>query len=172
MKTTPINLRHGHGFTLVEMVTSLAVMSVLMLGLSSAVLIGSFAIPNSTTTGKADQNAVDVLNQLRQDLRLAQQVRHRTSGSDHQLLLTMQSISAEGMPSSIQYNYVSSSQILTRKVDTNPTVVVLSNVSTYSMAVTQSNSKIQVFRVLCMVDDTIQRIFQATIELPNNPEAN
>lgn len=62
------------GFTLVEMVVSLSVMSVIMLSLSSVVMIASRAVPDDTEGVHAELELARVMGDLERDLTCATRV--------------------------------------------------------------------------------------------------
>ena len=111
------------GFTLVEVVTSLAIMSVLMLGLSGAVMIGSHAVPTTTDIGLADQSVMNVTNQLRTEFRYCSRIQYRSNAGSLQMQLTMKSTTAAGAPSSVSYYYSAEDDTLSRIVDSLETNV-------------------------------------------------
>ena len=158
------------GFTLIEVVTSLAIMSVLMLGLSGAVMLGAHAIPTLSDTGIADQVVINVTNQLRSDLRESASIQYRTSSGDSEIRLVFKSAGAKGAPSLVTYRYTASADTLSRKVDVLGEVIVLSNVSAFAVNVRQDGSDANVMYFLFYVNDTIQRFYEIHAVLPDKPE--
>ncbi|MEM9915021.1 MAG: prepilin-type N-terminal cleavage/methylation domain-containing protein [Planctomycetota bacterium] len=66
--------RRGSGFSLIEMVVSLAVVSVLLVGMTSAVVLASRSLPSSESTAAATVETARGLHQLRDDLRAAVEI--------------------------------------------------------------------------------------------------
>ena len=158
-------------FTLIEMATSLAIISVLMLGLSGAIMIGSFAIPTTTDTGLADQQVIDVLNTMRDDLQGATTIQYRDTGASRQFRLDMKTTGATGEPSRVDYVYTVSSHTLTRKIDTGTANTILSSIDTFNMEVTNDGSDVVVGHITLSIDGTIQRLYEAFVTMPDKPEA-
>ena len=162
--------RSKPGFTLVEMVTSLAIISVLLLGLGSAVMVSSHAIPTGKETGAADQVVIDAVNRMRMDLREAQTIRYRLSGSDVEIQIAIKDSGALGVPAKVTYTFSNSSNTLSRQVDTLGVVVVAQDVSALSFSTTNDGSAGRVAYMLMRVDGTIQGSFEMFTALPNKPE--
>ncbi len=158
------------GFTLIEVATSLSIISVLILGLSGAVMISSHAIPSATDTGIADQTTIDVLNQLRADLREATTIRYRTSGGSVEIVLAMKDAGAAGSPAQVNYNYNATDDTLSRKVDVLDGEVVLTGVLAFAMSLTQDGADANNMYFLMYVNDTIQKFYEIHAALPYKPE--
>ncbi|MFG0314031.1 MAG: type II secretion system protein J, partial [Phycisphaerales bacterium] len=92
------------GLTLIEAVVSLVIISVLMLGLSSSVMLGVRALPDETELGAADREVQEILNTFRDDVSNASQILNQVSGNNIRLVLTMNSTGAMGEASSITYD--------------------------------------------------------------------
>jgi len=71
----------SRGFTLAELVLSLAIMSVLMTGLASAIIIASHALPKDDSPARAVVKAAEVADQSAEELRAALWIRERTATS-------------------------------------------------------------------------------------------
>jgi prepilin-type N-terminal cleavage/methylation domain-containing protein len=173
MTRTVFSRQHNRmGFTLIELTTSLAVMSVLLLGLSGAVMVSSRAIPTATETGLADQNVVDVLDQLRNDLRAGTQIRYRTTASGFKIVSYPNQIGAVGEPTNkVKYVFVTSTGVLTREVDAGTPIEMLTGIQSFAMSITTKGSKVSNVYGLLSVESTIQRFFEMNAALPDNPEA-
>jgi len=169
---TRIALSRQHnrmGFTLIELTTSLAVMSVLLLGLSGAVMVSSRAIPTTTETGLADQNTVDVLDMLRADLASSASVQYRTDISGWVLTLAIKPTGASGEPSAVVYTFNSSAKTLDRKVDSRTGEIVLSSIQVFAVNLKQSGGDAYALYALVSVENTIQRFFEFQSLLPDKP---
>ncbi len=158
------------GFTLIEVATSLSVVSVLLLGLSSAVMIGSYAIPSKTDTGIADQTVIDALNQYRSDLREAVTIKYRSSGGGAEIQLDMKDAGAAGSPLSVVYTYSNISDTLVRKVDLLDEVIVMSGIISFTVSLSQDGPDANIAYTLLVTSDTIQKIFEVHVALPYKPE--
>ena len=69
------------GFTLVELVTNIAVVSVLMAGMASTIKIARLAIPTSTSITATTINASDALEIVANDLRYATSIPSQSATS-------------------------------------------------------------------------------------------
>ena len=162
--------RRRSGFTLIEVATSLSVISVLLLGLSSAVMIGSHAIPSTTDTGIADQMVIDALNQYRSDLREAVTIKHRSNGGGSEIQLVMKDAGAAGSPAKVVYTYSKITDTLTRQVDLLDEEVVISGVPSFAVSLGTDGADANTVYTLLIVSDTIQTTFEVHVGLPYKPE--
>lgn len=160
----------ARAFTLIEMVTSLAIISVLLLGLSSAVMISAHAIPTSTDIGLADQAVINAVNTLRADLREATSIQFRSNSSGAEIRIDIRDAGAEGTPGRILYTYTNSSDTVSRTVDALDEVVVVAGVQSFVFTTIDEGSKARVAYILMAVDDTIQSIYELHAALPYKPE--
>ena len=156
-------------FTLIEIVTSLSIMSVLMIGLSGAILVGSYAIPTPTDTGYADQVVIDAITQLRSDLREATTVRYRTGVVGDTIQLAIKDTGAVGVPGTITYVYTDATDELTRQVDALTPETLITGVQSFVATMTTDSGDIRVFELIISVSDTIARVFEMHALLPDKP---
>jgi len=163
------SIRFRRGFTLIEVVTSLSIMTVLMLGLIGAVMISSHAIPTATDTGLADQAVIDTINQLRSELREATAVKYRTGAGGSSIEMGIKATGAAGAPAKIVYTYTTSSSTLTRKVDALAEVTLISGIDAYAMTITDNGTDVSVVYLLIAVKGTIQRVYEMHALLPDKP---
>ncbi len=163
-------MKSRSAFTLIEVVTSLAIMSVLMLGLSGAIMIGAHAIPTENDVGQADQQVVEVLNQLRADLREADGIRMRTSASFVVFRLRMIDSGASGTPKQIDYSYTISTGVLVRKVDDQPVKTMLTGIKQYDLSVEELDGEFCSFNLVMNVPATKQGTFDLHAALPVKPQ--
>ena len=157
-------------FTLIEVVTSLSILSILMIGLSSAVLIGSHAIPTTADAGLNDQAVIDGMNQFRNDLREATSIQYRVTADKKQVVLQIKAAGAKGTPTSVGYSYTESTGTFKRQVDAQSAVVLISGISAFTVSISQDGPDARVVYLLMVVDDTIQRIYEMHAALPDTPE--
>lgn len=78
---TPLDRPRAAGFSLVEMVVSLAVVSVLLVGMTSAIVLASRALPSGNSPAASTVKSARALHQLRDELRAATQLLNRTATS-------------------------------------------------------------------------------------------
>jgi len=159
----------NRGFTLIEIVTSLSIMSVLMIGLSGAILVGSYAIPTPADTGYADKVVIDTITQFRNDLREATTIRYRSGASGDSIQLTIKDTGAAGTPTTITYVYKTSSNDFSRKVDALPEQIILTDINAFSITLTTDSGDIRVLQLLLGVETTIERYFEMHALLPDKP---
>ena len=158
------------GFTLIEVVTSLMIMSVLMIGLSGAVVVGAHAIPTSTAVGFADQEVIDVMNQFRSDFREATSVATRSVASKRSLTLEFKSNGAKGSPGVVKYLYNSSTGIFFRQMDSHTEEAVLNNIEAFEISIVKEDGFIRRVNILMTVGGTIQQRYEVHALLPAMPE--
>lgn len=157
-------------FTLIETVISLSIMSVLFLGLSGAVMIGSRAIPSATDTGQNDLVTIDSLNQLRFDLRMASTVDYKSTAFGKQLTLAIVDYNAPGQPTTIRYRYYADTEVLTRQTNEIAEQTLIEGITNFVVSGTQDDSKLTVAKFTIVKPNTIQKAFQMHVTLPHKPE--
>ncbi|MBO6513507.1 MAG: prepilin-type N-terminal cleavage/methylation domain-containing protein [Phycisphaerales bacterium] len=158
------------GFSLIETVISLTIVSVLFLGLSSAVMIGSYAIPSTSESGTADRAVVDGLNMLRADLLQAASFRHRSTASGMQLVITPKVAKAAGQPTEIRYTFEKTGNTFTRTTDLAGEQLLFGSVSDIVASFTTEDVNATSAYMLISIKGTIQPIFEVNLVLPNKPE--
>ncbi|MDF1808463.1 MAG: prepilin-type N-terminal cleavage/methylation domain-containing protein [Phycisphaerales bacterium] len=158
------------GFTLIEMATSLSIISVLMLGLSGAIVVGSYAIPTTTDTGLGDQAVIDTLNKMRSDLQGADQYKFREDASIKQLELKMVSTGAIGEPGKVCYVYTIADNTMTRAVDSEVAETLLSTADNFLITAAVDGNDVVSAHILMSATDTIQRYYESFVTLPFKPE--
>lgn len=167
----PIQSRHG--FTLIETVISLSIMSVLMLGLSAAIMISSKAIPTTTQIGIEDQKVIDALNQLRNEARQAVQLHYNWTDLDLHIHLKMDQSRAKGTPEIIEYHYRIAAKTFTRMykegIVLGTEYTLFDQVSDGAFKVTQDGADASLLYMMFSIDNTLQPIFETHIALPNKP---
>lgn len=90
----------ARGFTLVELVVSMAIMSILMIGLASAVVIVGKAMPERTSLGLRLATAAQIADQIAQELRTALWIREHASTS---VEFSVPDRDGDGLPERIRY---------------------------------------------------------------------
>ncbi|MBB6429258.1 prepilin-type N-terminal cleavage/methylation domain-containing protein [Algisphaera agarilytica] len=125
------------GFSLLEMVISLAVIAVLLVGMSSAIVLASRALPGQGTAAGATVQTTRALHQLRDDLHAATELLNRTATS---VTLNLPDRDGDGRPEVITYAWANSSgQPLTRTVNQGSAVTLLDNVHSFNLAYTTTS---------------------------------
>lgn len=163
-------LHSRRAFTLIETVISLSIMSVILLGLGGAVMVGSNAIPTATQTGIEDQQVVDSLNMLRSDLSQAVTIVYQTRTAGKRITLAMKDTGAAGYYAEVQYQYISSSKIFTRQIKGGDEVILFDNIDKAEFLIALEDKDAMVVWILLDISDTIQPIFELHILLPDKPE--
>lgn len=168
---TAMSIGHRRrGFTLIETVISLSIMSVLMLGLSGAVMLGSKALPTATETGIADQVVIDSVNLLRADLRQATSIIYDKPASGDEILITLKDSGISGQPLSVLYEYDSEKGLLNRTVDSRGTVTLIEGLTGFSCRFQSVDNRAQFGHMLLMVEGTLKEFYEVHVTLPANPE--
>ncbi|MEM9417883.1 MAG: prepilin-type N-terminal cleavage/methylation domain-containing protein [Planctomycetota bacterium] len=119
------------GFSLIEMVISLAVVSVLLVGMSSAIVLASRALPTQTTPASATVDTARALHQLRDDLRACTELLNRTATS---VTLNLPDRDGDGQPEVITYAWADTAGApLTRTVNSGSAIPVLEPVQAFTL---------------------------------------
>jgi len=170
MSRAPSKHHSRRAITLIETVISLSVMSILLLGLSGAVMISSKAIPTATQTGIEDQIVIDSSNQFRSELRQATEIEFRSSGSGKQLKLMIKDSGAKGNLNEVMYRYIIATKRFTRTVKGRAEEILIDNVNAFAIQFVLENADATVVRIVLSAPDTIQNLFEFHIALPDKPE--
>lgn len=156
--------------TLIETVISLSIMSVLLLGLSGAVMVSSKAIPTATQTGIEDQRVIDAFNQFRSDLRQAILIKYTSNASERKLLLNIKDSGAKGNPDEIHYRYIVASKSFARQLKGSAEEILIDNLASFSIQFVQENNDTTTAKIVVVANDTLQHFFELHIALPDKPE--
>lgn len=120
------------GFTLLELVVSSTMISVLMLGLGSAMLIAGRAIPQAQDAAGATTAAASVAEQMANELRYAAAITERSSTA---LEFTVADRNSDGLPETIRYAWSGiAGAPLTRQYNTGTAAEVLSGVREFRLS--------------------------------------
>ncbi len=124
---------HGRrGFTLVELVLSMAIMSILMTGLVSAIVIASHALPDNDSTPRALVEGAEVADLIAEDLRSATWIRERTATS---VEFAVPDRDADGSAERICYAWSSKAgDPLTRQYNGGTVVDIVDSVQEFELA--------------------------------------
>ncbi len=123
--------RHG-GFTLLELVVSSVVLSVIMAGLGSAMLIAGRALPEAGSAAMAAVAAADAAEQMTADLRYATAVSERSATI---IEFTVPDRNGDGTPEVIRYAWSGTAGApLTRRYNGATAVEILANVAEFALS--------------------------------------
>lgn len=120
--------RGRRGVTLVELVLSTAIMSILMAGIASAILIASHALPTSDTAPVAAVEAAELANLIAEELRSALWIRERTATS---VEFSVPDRDADGSAERIRYEWAGDA--LTRQYNGGSVVDVAASVQEFEL---------------------------------------
>ncbi len=125
-------LHHRLGFSLIEMVVSLAVVSVLLVGMTSAIVLASRALPSNDGPAAATVASAKALHQLRDELRGATELLNRTPTS---VTLHLPDRDGDGRPEVITYAWAGNpGDPLTRAANGNAAVTVIDALDSFALA--------------------------------------
>lgn len=123
------------GFTLVEMVVSLAVISVLLVGMSSAIVLASKALPHATNPARATVDSARALHDLRDELRAATEL---PVFSETSVTLHLPDRDGDGRPEVVTYAWAgtpgTARAALTRAANGAAALTVLDNVENFALS--------------------------------------
>jgi len=125
--------RHPHrcAFTLIEAVASLTASAVLLTAVASAMVLVSYAIPDSDSPARAPLESAEVVNDMSAELLTAVAV---TSRSGNNLVLTVPDRDGDGTDETIRYGWSGASGApLTRKYGNASAVAILPAVYEFSL---------------------------------------
>lgn len=127
----------GGGFTLIEMVITLAVIGVLLAGMSSAIVLATRALPSHDGPAAAAVASADALHTLRDDLRAATELPAFDATS---VTLHLPDRDGDGRPEVVTYAWAGTAgDPLTRAANGNTPVTVLDNVESFALAYTTAD---------------------------------
>jgi len=159
------------GFTLVEMVLSMAVMTVLLGGISSALVIAGRAMPDRVTPAKLMTDGYHVAEQLATELYAAQTITARSANS---ISFTVADRNADSNPETIQYSWSGvAGQPLNRQYNGASASTVLDNVYQFNLTcVTQvigSSTRVTLVNITLQAgSDSASRV-DTSVQLLNQP---
>jgi len=119
-------------FTLIELITSMAIMSVLMVAMGSAVLLASKAIPNRQSQPDTLIESGQVLRRICEELRTAIYV---NTSSNNTVAFTVADRASDGVPEVISYSWSGTAgDPLTRQANGGTAVTVLDDVQQFDLS--------------------------------------
>ncbi|MCA9303864.1 MAG: prepilin-type N-terminal cleavage/methylation domain-containing protein [Phycisphaerales bacterium] len=161
------NIQHRHGFTLVELTTSLAITAILMLGLASVLLIGSKAVPSGTEQIHTEAACANMLEDIAEDLALASGL---TLVSPQEITLGVADRDGDGSKDQITYAYDSDAGTIKRTWNSDDAVTILSDVSAFAVSLKTSDGKASLALVELTSTATTTPSQSIRVELYNDPE--
>jgi prepilin-type N-terminal cleavage/methylation domain-containing protein len=154
------------GFSLVELVSSLAITSILMLGLSSVMLIGSKAVPTGTEQIHAEAACNDAIEKFAHDATLAIGVSLVTS---EKLVFVVPDRDGDASNDQVSYILENSSTVLKRGWNAETPSTLLSGLDSASFKLFTSDGKATM--VVLTISNPALKTPNHTlrVELYNNP---
>ena len=124
-------IRHS-GMTLVELVVSLSIVSIIMLGVGASLFLVRAALPDTTTPTNDMTKAARALEELTCDLEYAQAIQ---SHSDTMIQFTVADRTGDATSDVLRYEWSGTAgDPLTRTYNTYPAVVLLDRVQQFGLA--------------------------------------
>ena len=159
------------GFTLVEMVLSMAVMTVLLGGIASALVIAGRAVPGTATPASLTVDGYYAAERLASELYAAQTITARSATS---ITFTVADRNADSNPETIQYSWSGvAGQPLNRQYNGGTAGAVLDNVYQFNLGyVTQVISganKVTVVDVTIQAGSDAAARVDTSVQLLNQP---
>lgn len=158
------------GFTLVEVTVSLAIVTVLMLGLSGSILVSSYAIPSPSETGTIDMQVHDLKSLLHDDVANASRIVYNKTGETRRLTLTAQSTGTRGEGTTIKYDFIEEANYVRRRVDARPWEILLNGLENAEIVQTLDGSQVRYLHVVLEINDSSQVFFEQFIRTPHKPD--
>jgi len=125
-----VNLRGRDGFTLVEMVVSLAVLSIVFLSMGSVMMMATKAVPDPDAPAGRRLDAADVLEQMSSELQVATSV---TAYEDKSISFTVPDRNGDDTGETISYAWNSLGSPLVRVYNGGTPVMLLDDVQSFEL---------------------------------------
>lgn len=127
----PSNRRGRRGLTMAEMVLTLAIMSILMTGLTSAILLSTHALPDEDSPVEAAMTGADAVDRIVEELREALWVFERTPTT---ITFTIPDHDGDGLPERVRYAWSGASgDPVTRRYNGGDLSVVVEDVREFDL---------------------------------------
>ncbi len=125
------------GFTLVELVVSLAIMSILLAAIGSAIVLAGGAIPRDDDPNRAADAALEAAHDMAADLQFALAFAERSVWA---VEFTVPSRDADAVPETIRYAWSGSrGDPVTRQYNGGPAVSIIAGVEDFNLAYWETN---------------------------------
>lgn len=164
------SLSRRGAFSLIEAVVSLVIVTVLMLGLSSSMMLGSFAIPSSEEFGLADAEVHEIKTRIRDDIQRSQTIAYSKSGNTTRITLTINPTGVTGEAASIIYEFIGDAKMIRRRIDAEPYEVLSTSMDAYRFSATHESGILRYVQFQFRFDATIQKYFELHVRTPYRPE--
>jgi prepilin-type N-terminal cleavage/methylation domain-containing protein len=126
------NRRAHRGFTLLEMVLAMAVTSVILLGIGSAMLIAGRAMPDAHSPAADSVAGADAIEQMVAELQYAVSINQRSA---RMIEFTVADRNGDGTPEVIHYEWSGvTGDSLTRQYNAGTAAEVLSNIQDFTLS--------------------------------------
>lgn len=158
------------GLTLIESVVSLSIISVLMLGLSTSVMLGARALPTDTELGALDREVQEICNLLRHDLASCTAITYQVSGNTSRLNLDMISTGISGEHTFVGWEFIGDANMIRRRTNVRSYEIISSTLDKFAISVHDTDTKTHYVHVQLQYNDTIQRLFELHVQTPYGPE--
>jgi hypothetical protein len=123
--------RHRRGFTLAELAVAVASVSVLVMGMASAVMMARQAVPDATKGSSASLSAAAAMDRLSADLSYATSI---VTSSANELVFLVADRNSDGNPETIRYSWSGTpGGSLVRQVNGGPQATLLAGVQEFSL---------------------------------------
>ncbi len=159
-------------FTLIETAIALAIATILLAGLSSAIVVASRAIPTTNETGSRDRLVIDTMSELRANMRNAEQVQFSVIANGFQLRLAMKSNAITAEPTTIEYQFLNATNQIIQRIDGAEARTILTGISEIDGSTSYAGTTLHAIAIRFAADGTIQGDYEFTITLPNAPAIN
>ena len=119
-------------FTLIEVTVASAILSIIVVGLSSAIVLATKALPSMTSPAQHALKAADVSQQIMGELRYASSI---SESSTHRLAFVVPDRNGDSLPDTISYTWsAASGDPLLRQFNSGAAVKVLPDVQEFEVA--------------------------------------
>jgi prepilin-type N-terminal cleavage/methylation domain-containing protein len=130
------------GFTLLELVLSMAVMGILMLGMGSALMLAGRALPTAKSVVATTIAAAEALDQIATDLQYAVSVTQRSATM---IEFTVADRSGDDVPETIRYSWSGTAGTpLTRQYNGGTVESILTDVRQFSLSYTLTATSMEI----------------------------
>ena len=157
------------GFTYIELALSLTISSILLLGLTSVILIGSRAIPTGTEQIHTEASVGEVFALMTEDLELATNF---TLQSPRSFTVIVPDRDGDSLPEQIRYAMTAVPGSLNVKWNNGAWTVVIDRVDEMDIRVIQSDDKILWVGIDLVIPDLVDPTQAVQAELFNLPGRN
>ena len=124
--------RRARAFTLVEVMVAMAILSVVIVGMTSAIVLATKSIPAAGSAAKQTIDAADVVGRISAELRYAITITERTTSS---ITFTVADRTGDSFPETIRYSWSGTAgDPLLRTVGGGAAATVLADVQAFDLS--------------------------------------